>query len=143
MYPFLAESIHSRRRALVKYSPKGLYAWDVFRMATSGEYIPIDTAIAIRNLYFPGDSLEELFQRCDDSTVLTVAEAGHIMQHTVPGDVMPEMQDAVFEHIKNTVVGSFGGRGATYAMGWCLAIGRAAGVREERARKRVTGGDAT
>lgn len=135
MYSILADRISGTKHAYKRNVPKGLHAWEVFRMATSGEHIPVDTAIRIRDIYFPGDALEELFSRDNDSPVLTVAEAGHIMQHTMPGEVMPEIASAVWTRINNVVENLPASRGVCYAIGWCLAIGRAAGVREERARR--------
>lgn len=138
MYPVLAERIYSHEceRADAE-APKGMRVRDVFRMATSGEHIPVCRAIAIRDLYFPGEPLESLFERDDGSGALTVAEAGHIMRHTLPGMVMPEMADAVYHHITATVGCLRIDHAVFSAMGWCLAIGRAAGVREERARRRA------
>lgn len=134
MYPILAEKINSSKYLHVN-APKGLKAWDGFRMATSGEFIPIDTAIRIRDLYLPDISLETLFMRDDHSSALTVAEAGNIMLHTMPGEVMPEIANAVYLHICNKAENMPSSRGIDYAFGWCLAIGRVAGVREERARR--------
>ena len=135
MYSILADRINGYEAQRKSHgAPAELYPWDVFEMATSGAHIAIDKAIAIRDYYFPGESLEALFQRDDDSSVLTVAEAGRIMQNTAPGEVMPEMQTAVYSYINSKIQRLLIDRANMSAMGWCLAIGRAAGVREERAR---------
>lgn len=137
MYNYLAEkvqSVHDYKH--YHKAPKGLLPWDVFRMATSGEAIPVSTAILIRDTYFPGESIEKLFEEAHDDSLLTLSEAGKIMRNTMPGEVMPEIAGAIYNYVKSEVENPVTYRGQLWLLGLGLAIGRAAGVKEERSRKK-------
>lgn len=137
MYSYLASRIVGasyRQRSKDRLRP-----WAVHEKATSGEFFTVGEAQAIRDAYFPGESLEALFKEDQDTNALTVAEAMNIVQHTMPGDVMPELVEAVWYRVTSTIENMPIGHGLICLMGWCAVIGRAAGVKEERARRKKVG----
>ena len=118
-------------------APTGLKPWLVKEKATSGIPFSVGEALAIRDYYFPGESLDKLFQEDNGSNALTEAEALQIISHTkYYSEVMPDLQDTIIKYIGEHVQRLSCNIGELALLALGLTIGRAAGVREERSRKK-------
>lgn len=138
MYSHLIDKMRYMSDSKTGYTaPAGLHPWEVKSMAASGVPFTLQEAIAIRDWYFPGEPLEDLFQEDSAPGLLTMAEALRIVEHTrFTGCVMPEMQDIIFQYVKEKVQNICYDRGTQSLMAFCLAVGNAVGVRAERMRRK-------
>jgi len=118
-------------------APTGLKPWQIKDKASSGVPFSIGEALAIRDYYFPDENIEKLFREDNSCNVLTEAEALQIIGHTkYYGEVMPELQDIIAQYIGEHVQSLAWNMGERALLALGLAVGRAAGVREERSRRK-------
>lgn len=118
-------------------APTGLKPWHVKEKASSGVPFSIDEALAIRDYYFSGENIDQLFREDNSCNALTEAEALQIIGHTkYYGEVMPELQDIIAQYIGEHVQSLAWNMGERALLALGLAVGRAAGVREERSRRK-------
>lgn len=133
MYSHLIEQV----RGIKDYweQPYDLWPDNIIRRALDGTPFPLDYALRIWSAYFEGvESMAELFETDDPSEAraeLTFSETVHILKHSFLGEVIPN--DA-YDGINHYLYHAQNKHHIDY-MAAGYAVGRVAGIREERARR--------
>ena len=114
-------------------------ARDIYNKATGGGSFSVQEAVSIRDAFFPGVLVEELFEPdTNQAPQLTTAEVIKIMTSTPCWlEVYPQLHAAVYSYVSGTIQGLHNDKGSAAAVAYALLVGRAQGIREERARRRA------
>ena len=140
MYSYLINRIDTFSQRRKGYeAPRGIHPYEVKSKAASGIPFTLEEAVQIRDHYFPGEPLEILFKKdAAEELSLTSAEIVRIMDHTrYWGDVMPVTMDLIIHYTKERIQNIHLDIGHMKALAFALMIGRAAGVKEEQARRKA------
>lgn len=140
MYSYLINRIDAFSQRRKGYeAPKGIHPYEVKSKAAAGIPFTLEEATLIRDHYFPGEALEDLFKKdAVDELTLTASECIRIMDHTrYWGEIMPVTLDLIVHYTKEHIQNIHLDYGHLRALAFALAIGRAAGVKEGRAMKKA------
>ncbi|MEA5013142.1 MAG: hypothetical protein VB099_01155 [Candidatus Limiplasma sp.] len=109
----------------------------IYDKATGGGCFSVQEAVGIRDTYFPGMQIEDLFaQDMEAPPQITTAEAVSIMAgNPCWMEAYPQLLDTVYNYVSDEIQALHGHKGSIAAIAYALLIGRAQGVREERARR--------